>query len=196
MLDKLRGSLAGVLSSAGKAASKLIPYPTAWTMIGFFFAFLAFVFYGGGHPFVGGVLLAISGFFDLVDGAVAKATGRASQRGAFLDSTLDRVSEVMVYLGILVGAYVGPFLVLLALSMSLLVSYTRAKGDALNVNLAGIGIGERPERLLVLIVASLLGVVALGVLIVVLIALITFVQRTVTVSRALGRKPKAFAGRT
>ena len=76
----------------------------------------------------------------------------------------------------------------MALSLSLLVSYTRAKGDALGVNLAGIGVGERSERLVVLIVTSLLGIVGLGVLIIVLLALITFVQRTVTVSRALGRR--------
>jgi archaetidylinositol phosphate synthase len=75
------------------------------------------------------------------------------------------------------------------------VSYTRAKGDALGVSLAGIGVGERSERLVVLIVASLLGTVWLGVLIVALLALITFVQRTVAVSKALGR-PKTAAGAT
>ena len=194
MLDRLRGSLAEVLASLGKSAAKLVPSPTAWTLVGLLFALLAFAFYSRGHPFLGGPLLLVSGFFDVLDGAVARATGRTSQRGAFLDSTLDRVAEVLVYLGIIVGGYTNPSLVLVALSSSLLVSYTRAKGDALGVSLAGIGVGERPERLLVLIVASLLGVVWLGVLIVALLALITFVQRTVTVSRALGR-PKA-AGAT
>ena len=193
MLDKLRGSLGDALASMGRAASRVVPSPTAWTVVGLLFAFLAFVFYGGGHPFLGGLMLAVSGFFDVLDGAVARATGRTSQRGAFLDSTLDRVSEVVVFLGILVGGYTSPFLVTLALSLSLLVSYTRAKGDALGVNLAGIGVGERSERLVVLIVTSLLGIVWLGVLIVALLALITFVQRTVTVSRALGRRQRAVA---
>jgi len=193
VLDKLRGSLGDALASMGRAASRVVPSPTAWTVVGLLFAFLAFVFYGGGHPFLGGLMLAVSGFFDVLDGAVARATGRTSQRGAFLDSTLDRVSEVVVFLGILVGGYTSPFLVTLALSLSLLVSYTRAKGDALGVNLAGIGVGERSERLVVLIVTSLLGIVWLGVLIVALLALITFVQRTVTVSRALGRRQRAVA---
>jgi len=188
LLDKLRGSLSAVLESSGRWASKVLPSPTAWTIIGMLFAFLAFIFYGGRHPFVGGVLVMLSGFFDVLDGAVARATGKTSQRGAFLDSTLDRVSEVVVFLGILVGGYISPFFVLLALSLSLMVSYARAKGDALGVNLAGIGVGERSERLLVLIVTSLLGILALGVLIIALLALITFVQRTVTVSRALGRR--------
>jgi archaetidylinositol phosphate synthase len=190
VLDRLRGSLGALLASLGRAASKVIPSPTAWTVIGLLFAFLAFLFYSGRHPFVGGLLLAVSGFFDVLDGSVARATGRTSQRGAFLDSTLDRVSEVVVFLGILVGRYASPFLILVALALSLLVSYTRAKGDALGVNLAGIGVGERSERLVVLIVTSLLGIVGIGVLIIAVLALITFVQRTVKVSMALGRAQK------
>ena len=193
MLDRLRGSLTEVLASLGRSASKLVPSPTAWTLVGLLFSFLAFAFYSEKDPVPGGLMLAVSGFFDVLDGAVARATGRTSQRGAFLDSTLDRVAEVLVYLGIIIGGYTNPSLVLVALSFSLLVSYTRAKGDALGVSLAGIGVGERSERLVVLIVASLLGVVWLGVLIVALLALITFVQRTVTVSKALGR-PKASPG--
>jgi archaetidylinositol phosphate synthase len=187
MLDRLRGSLGALMASLGSKASKVIPRPTAWTIIGMFFAFLAFIYYAGGHPVVAGVLVMFSGFFDVLDGAVARATGKTSPRGAFLDSTLDRVSEVIIFLGILVGGYVSPFFVLLALSFSLLVSYTRAKGDALGVSLAGIGVGERSERLVVLIVTSLLSIVGLGVLIIALLAFITFVQRTVKVSRALGR---------
>jgi archaetidylinositol phosphate synthase len=194
VLDRLRGSLQGVLASLGSNASKIIPSPTAWTLIGMVFAFLAFVYYGGGHPVVAGLLVVLAGFFDVLDGAVARATGKTSTRGAFLDSTLDRVSEVVIFLGILLGAYVIPFFVLLALSFSLLVSYTRAKGDALGVNLAGVGVGERSERLVVLIVTSLLSIVALGVLIIVLLALITFVQRTVAINRSLGRVQKAPAG--
>jgi archaetidylinositol phosphate synthase len=190
VLDKLRGSLGNVLASMGRAASKVAPSPTAWTIVGLLFAFLAFLFYSGRHPFLGGLLLAVSGFFDVLDGAVARATGRTSRRGAFLDSTLDRVSEVVVFLGILVGNFTSPFLVFVALSLSLLVSYTRAKGDALGVNLSGIGVGERSERLIVLIASSLLGIVGIGVLIVALLALITFVQRTVAVTRALGRTAK------
>jgi archaetidylinositol phosphate synthase len=177
----------------GRSAAKLLPNPTAWTMVGLVFAFVAFLFYSGTHAFLGGLMLALSGFFDVLDGAVARATGRTSLRGAFLDSTLDRVAEVLVYLGIVIGGYTNDSLVLVALSLSLLVSYTRAKGDALGVSLAGIGVGERSERLVALILASLLGVVWLGVLVVAVLALVTFVQRTAAVSKALGRDQKAMA---
>jgi archaetidylinositol phosphate synthase len=188
VLDRLRGSLGAVLASLGSKAAKVIPSPTPWTLIGFVFASLAFIFYGGGNQTIAGLLVVLSGFFDLIDGAVARATGKISARGAFLDSTLDRVSEMLIFLGILLGNYVAPFFVLLALALSLLVSYTRAKGDALGVNLAGIGVGERSERFVVLIVTSLLGIVALGVLIIVVLALLTFVERTIRVSGALGRQ--------
>jgi archaetidylinositol phosphate synthase len=188
VLDRLRGSLGAVLASLGSKAAKVIPSPTPWTLVGFAFAFLAFIFYGGGNQTLAGLLVVLAGFFDVLDGAVASATGKISARGAFLDSTLDRVSEMLIFLGILLGNYVAPFFVLLALALSLLVSYARAKGDALGVNLAGIGVGERSERFVVLIITSLLGIVALGVLIVVVLALLTFVERTIRVSRALGRQ--------
>jgi archaetidylinositol phosphate synthase len=188
VLDRLRGSLGAVLASLGSKAAKVIPSPMPWTLIGFAFAFLAFFFYAGGDQPLAGLLVVLAGFFDVLDGAVARAKDKISARGAFLDSTLDRVSEMLIFLGILLGNYVAPFFVLLALALSLLVSYTRAKGDALGVNLAGIGVGERSERFVVLIVTSILGVVALGVLIVVVLALLTFVERTVRVSRALGRQ--------
>jgi len=191
LLDRLRGSLGAVLASVGSKAAKVIPSPTAWTLIAFVFAFLAFIFYGGGNQPFAGLLVILSGFFDVLDGAVARATGKISARGAFLDSTLDRVSELLIFFGILLGNYIAPFFVLLALALSLLVSYTRAKGDALGVDLAGIGVGERSERFVVLIVTSLLGIVALGVLIVVVLALATFVERTIRVSRALGRSRPA-----
>lgn len=189
MLDNLRSSLAEVFASIGRGASRVIPNPTAWTALGLLLAALAALSFWEGKAFYGGLALAGSGFFDIVDGAVARATGKTSQTGAFLDSTLDRVSEVLVFLGILVGGYSSAPVVLLALSLSLLVSYARAKGDALGVSLAGIGIGERSERLVVLIAASLLGFVWLGVAVVLLLALVTFVQRGVKVTRALMRRP-------
>ncbi|MDG6967659.1 MAG: CDP-alcohol phosphatidyltransferase family protein [Nitrososphaerota archaeon] len=188
MLDNLRTSLAAVFAYIGRGASKAIPNPTAWTALGLLLAALAAALFARGAPLEAGLALAGSGFLDIVDGAVARATGRTSQTGAFLDSTLDRVSEVLIYLGILVGGLASPPLVLVALSLSLLVSYARAKGDALGVSLAGVGIGERSERLVVLIVAALAGAAWLGVAVVLVLALVTFVQRAVRVTGALAKR--------
>ncbi len=172
----------------GKGASRVMPSPTAWTLFGLALSLVAAFFFsrGGAHnAAIAGLSLLGSGFVDIVDGSVARATARVSKRGSFLDSTLDRIGEAAIYFGILVGGYSTPSLVLLALTLSLLVSYTRAKADSLQVSLAGVGIGERSERLIVLILASLLGLVSWGVIVVVALAGITFVERVARVVAAL-----------
>jgi len=161
--------------------------PTFWTFVGFLFSILAGLLYAlkPGHPYLGALALIASGVFDVLDGAVARVMHRVSKAGAFNDSTLDRLAEVVVYAGIIDGAYTSSLLVLLALAFSLLVSYTRAKGDSLGVSLSGVGIGERAERLLVLIVFSIAGYVWIGVAIVLLLALLTFVQRYLAILQKL-----------
>jgi len=182
VLDRLRARLETNLQSVGNWFARLEGSPTAWTMVGLVISGIASAAYstsGYAGEAIGGVLVLVAGWFDIVDGAVARVTGRASKRGAFLDSTLDRVAEVAVFGGIMLGSYSPPILVLLALSFSLLVSYTRAKGDALGVALSGVGIGERSERLLILAVLSILGLAYWGVILVLAVALYTFLERTV-----------------
>ena len=182
MLDRLRARLESNLQSVGKGFAAIESSPTAWTIVGLLVSVLAAAAYassGFRGEAVGGALVLVAGCFDIVDGAVARVTGRTSKRGAFLDSTLDRVAEVAVFAGILVGGYSLSILVLLALSFSLLVSYTRAKGDALGVALSGVGIGERSERLLILAILSVLGLAYWGVLLVLIVALYTFLERTI-----------------
>ena len=182
MLDRLRARLETYLESVGKWFARLQTSPTAWTMVGLVMSIIASVAYstsGYAGQALGGVLVLAAGWFDIVDGAVARVTGRSSKRGAFLDSTLDRVAEVAVFGGIMLGGYSPPILVLLAICFSLLVSYTRAKGDALGVPLSGVGVGERSERLLILAILSILGLAFWGVLLVLIVALYTFLERTV-----------------
>ncbi len=188
MLDKLRGRISGFTLWLGRGAAQVMPSPTAWTVVGVMFSVLAAAFFAtGGYrgELGGGISVLVSGFFDVVDGAVARATGRISRRGAFLDSTLDRLGETSIYLGVLLGNYTSPVIVFVALSCSLLVSYSRAKADSLSVNLAGVGIGERSERLVVLVVASLAGLLAYGVLLVAALAAVTFATRVARVTATL-----------
>lgn len=191
MLDKLRGRIGDASLRLGRAMARAMPSPTAWTATGLVFSLLAAFLFSRGHPvdsFAAGLMVLVSGFFDVVDGAVARATGSVSRRGAFLDSTMDRVGETSIYLGILLGNSTTPAIVLLALAASLLVSYTRAKADALSVDLAGVGIGERSERLIVLAVAGLLDLVPLGVVVVAALAIVTFGERVIRVTRSLKQK--------
>lgn len=174
----------------GVVFSKVNSSPTSWTAVGLALSgFSGAAYYRGGYlgQLVGGILILAAGWFDIVDGAVARTTGKASERGAFLDSTLDRVAEVAIFLGILAGGLAPPVVVLTALSLSLLVSYTRAKGDALGVKLSGVGIGERSERLLILAVASLFGYAMWGVMLVAVVAGYTFVERSYRAVSALGQ---------
>ncbi|MDG6916735.1 MAG: CDP-alcohol phosphatidyltransferase family protein [Nitrososphaerota archaeon] len=200
MLDRLRGRLESSLRSVGTAFARVEGSPTAWTAVGLVLAVLAAAAYSTGRypeELLGGVLILVGGWFDIVDGAVARVTGRVSKRGAFLDSTMDRVAEVALFVGILLGRFADPATVLLALSLSLLVSYTRAKGDALGVRLAGVGIGERSERLLIVAVSSLVGLLDWGLLLVIVVAGFTFVERTYTAAKGLeGGGPEAAAAPT
>jgi archaetidylinositol phosphate synthase len=189
MLDRVRVKLGSYFVSLGRAFGRAVPSPTFWTGVGLAFAVLAGVSYwssGLMGEVVAGVLILVSGFFDVVDGAVARATGRVSKRGAFLDSTLDRVAEVAIYAGLLAGGFATGMLALAALSLSLLVSYTRAKADALGTSLSGVGIGERSERLIVLAISSILGLAYWGVVVVAVIAGFTFVERTYRAAKSLG----------
>ncbi len=190
MLDKLRAALNSKFLSTGRELSRLGVPPTGWTLLGLFFALFSSVAYGSqgfSGQVVGGLLILVSGLFDIIDGAVARATGKITKKGAFLDSTLDRLGEVAIYLGIMIGRYTSPEWVLVAVTFSLLVSYTRARAEALGTNLSGVGIGERSERLLILAILSLVGFASYGVILVAVVAIITFLDRTRIASKALSK---------
>jgi archaetidylinositol phosphate synthase len=155
--------------------------PDLLTILGFVLAVVAGLLYAfrNDQPYLAAVLIVLSGIADVLDGAVARVTNKVSKRGSFNDSTLDRVSEIAIFAGILYGGYLGGrgYVVLLALGFSLLVSYMRAKGESLSVKVSGVGVGERAERLIVLIIFSLVNYVWIGVYIVLILAFVTFVQR-------------------
>lgn len=190
MLNNLREGLKPALQNVGKVFAATGLSANFWTGVGLGFAFASAVVYGLHLPYsfvLGGVLLLISGFFDIVDGQVARVTGKTTKRGAFLDSVFDKIAEVAIFLGILIGNYSEGYLVLLAITLSLLVSYTRARAESLGVKLQGIGIGERAERLLVIAIVGMVGAAFLNyaVMIVIAIAGITFIQRIITTAKEI-----------
>lgn len=182
MLNNFRDVLKPTLEKIGKLFASTGLSANFWTFVGLGFALLSAVVYGLGMEFgliIGGVLLLVSGFFDIVDGQVARVT-RASKKGEYLDSMFDKISEVAIFLGILIGGYAESYIILVAITLSLLVSYARAKSDIINIKLQGIGIGERAERLLVIAVVGIVGFMDYAVFIVAIIAAITLIQRMIT----------------
>ncbi|MCE9617725.1 MAG: CDP-alcohol phosphatidyltransferase family protein [Nitrosarchaeum sp.] len=191
MLNNLRGILQPTLEKIGKTFASTGLSPNFWTVIGLVFALASALIYGLGLEFgliIGGMLLLVSGFFDMVDGQVARATGKTSQKGSYLDSMFDKIAEVAIFLGLIVGGYAEPYLVMLAITLSLLVSYARAKSDALNIKLQGVGIGERAERLLVIAIIGIIGYMEPAVIIVVVIAGITLIQRMIVTAKNIKEK--------
>jgi archaetidylinositol phosphate synthase len=137
---------------------------------------------------IGGILLLISGFFDVIDGSVARATKQTSKKGAFLDSSFDKISEAIIFIGIAAGNLANPILCMIALSLSILVSYVRARAESLGVELKGIGIGERAERLLIIAIMGMvpvIGAMQWAVIVVSVVAGLTLIQRIAAASKKL-----------
>jgi CDP-diacylglycerol--glycerol-3-phosphate 3-phosphatidyltransferase len=131
--------------------------PNALTTAGCAVTLTAALFFYLGHVRTGGFLVLIGGIFDILDGRVARDGRRMSTVGAFYDSTLDRFSEMAVFVGI-ASLYVSRagsaasgmiYAVMLAMGGSLMVSYTRARAEALGLDCRG-GLMERAERILLL----------------------------------------------
>jgi CDP-diacylglycerol---glycerol-3-phosphate 3-phosphatidyltransferase len=138
--------------------------PNNITTIGFLVTISAGIAFFMGHPRIAGALVLLGGFFDIIDGEVARGTGQVTVFGSFYDSTLDRMSEVVMFIGIL-SLYGGwhpdfdypwmVYIVGLAMGGSLMVSYTRSKAEAMGLN-CNVGMMQRTERVLLIGASALL----------------------------------------
>jgi CDP-diacylglycerol--glycerol-3-phosphate 3-phosphatidyltransferase len=134
--------------------------PNGLTLIGFAITTVGAVLVGLGGWIVGGLVVFFGGVFDMFDGTLARATGKASRLGAFMDSTFDKIGEILVFVGVVAGlqgagaANVPVLVAVAALGASIMVSYTRAKSDALGysagMGLAAVGIMPREVRLVII----------------------------------------------
>jgi len=186
MLNNLRDSLKPTLEKIGKIFASTGLSPNVFTAIGLGFAFASSIVYGINVEYsliFGGIILLISGFFDIVDGQVARFTKKITKTGGFIDSIFDKIAEVAIFFGILIGNYADPYLVIIAITLSLLVSYMRAKADSMSIKLQGVGIGERAERLLVIAIIGIIGFMEIALIIVIIIAAITLGQRIIAISK-------------
>jgi CDP-diacylglycerol--glycerol-3-phosphate 3-phosphatidyltransferase len=183
--NKARNSFRHVTEPAGHALAKAGFTANSLTVIGLAGSVGAGFLIASGYARVGGLLSLLSGLPDMLDGAVAKATGRSSRRGAFLDSVVDRLSDAavlagIVWLGISRNEPRVAVLAAMVLALSLIVSYVKARAESLGYE-CNVGIAERPERVVVLGVALLVGHVLAGLWVLVIAAAITVVQRIMRV---------------
>ena len=139
-------------------------HPNLISTAGFLVTCSSGYFFHQHHVRTAGLLILLGGLFDLFDGTVARRTGLASAFGAFYDSTLDRMSEIVVYLGLLslyndyrleLGDVGMIYWIVLALAGSLMISYTRARAEGLNVE-CHVGLMQRAERVILIGLAALL----------------------------------------
>jgi archaetidylinositol phosphate synthase len=189
LLNKFRKHLQPILEKIGILFASTGLSPNIFSLIGFIITILSSIIFGINSlqfdptinfSAIGSFFLLVGGFFDVIDGSVAKITKKSSRKGSFLDSTLDKISETIIFLGIAIGELANPILCLIAVSSSLLVSYTRSRAETLGIDLSGVGFGERAERILILAVMGLLPFahsLEYGVIIVIGISIITIIQR-------------------
>lgn len=143
-----------------KLLIKIRVSPNLITVLSLVITIFAFWVYKNGVFWLGGIILFFSSILDTFDGELARQTNKVTKFGGFLDSTIDRVNEFLIYLGLFVYYYhradYAIYWVFFALFGSIMVSYTRARGEGLGIS-PQVGIFERFVRLLFLIVGSFAG---------------------------------------
>lgn len=137
-------------------------HPNILTAIGVSINVGCAVLFGIGEFFLAGVVLIVANLFDMLDGNVARQTGNVTKFGGFLDSSLDRLSDMVAFLGIMMfyagnstqHSLLNVFLAGIGMIASVMVSYTTARSEALGVK-ANVGFLQRPERIVLLIIGAL-----------------------------------------
>ena len=173
--------------------------PNYLTAFGFFVSVGAGYLFWQGHFFWAALVLLASGICDALDGALARGSNRVTTFGKFLDSTLDRYSEIAVFLGIFLFYHErtgwadhpwGELLALLGMAASLMVSYSRARAEGLGEE-CKVGLMERPERITLLVAGAVFGATVFFWVLWALVVLATFtaLQRLFYI-RSKTRKPE------
>ena len=191
MADPLGKYIRAIAKYPGSILAKTKITPDQVTIVGLLANCAAayFIAQGGLSFFVMGILIWITGFFDALDGSVARHTLRVTKFGSFFDSVLDRYSDSVIYLGILayflrLGNADYVILVTVAMIGSLAVSYVRAKAESLDLE-CEVGLMPRTNRIVLLGAAFCIGQVFWGLLIVAVLTHLTVLQRILHVRKKL-----------
>jgi CDP-diacylglycerol---glycerol-3-phosphate 3-phosphatidyltransferase len=179
------------------ARTKVTPDQVTWC--GFLLTLVAAALAATGHLFAAGWVMLLSGFFDIIDGALARSTNQVTKFGGVLDSTLDRISEASILLGLISyflfysGTEFYKWIVLLigfTLIFSFVVSYIRSRAEAAGID-CQVGIFTRTERVIILALGLLIGLnlsLTIALAITAVLSLVTVIQRLVFVQRQVEGK--------
>jgi phosphatidylglycerophosphate synthase len=164
--------------------------PNVLTVIGAGFALPAFISIAFGHFTTGAVFLLVSGLFDLMDGALARGTNRVTIFGGFLDSVLDRYSDLLIMCGILIyfmshGAHLEVIATFIASIGVAVIPYARARAEAARLS-CSTGLLERPERLLLIICGLFFNLLGYAIFLLAIFTHVTVIQRVLYVRRMSG----------
>ncbi|MFQ5758819.1 MAG: archaetidylinositol phosphate synthase [Candidatus Bathyarchaeia archaeon] len=194
MLTKLKKKFQLWISTEAKLAHNIGLTPNHVSALGIVFAVFSAIIYWRWRflqlsLITAPIFLLISGFCDALDGAIARIHGETTTFGKFLDSMLDRYADAIIFCGIIFGGLCDPFWGVITLIGSLMVSYARARAEALGVEMEAVGVAERAERLIILATASFLSVVWLealnwAVIVLAVLTSLTVLQRVVYFLRA------------
>ena len=191
-LDSLRGAVYRIIDPLTDWLTRRRVHPNLLTTVGFLVTMSSALAFHQHHVRTAGLLILLGGFFDILDGRVARLTQLGSKFGAFYDSTLDRISELTVFIGILslyndyrleLGDVGMIYLIMLAMAGSLMISYTRARAEALGLD-CRVGLMPRAERVVLIGCASLFfGESWDGLILKVVIALLAVLTNLTAVQR-------------
>ena len=179
MLNKLRPFIEIILDPI---VSRMRINPNIITIAGLLLSVVAAYMFARGDLLLGGVFIALSGFVDILDGIIARKNHSTTTFGGVLDSTMDRFSDAIIFIGIIAGGFIDWFIGILTILASFTVSYVRARAESEGIK-CNVGIAERPERLLILIAGAFIGyfydpfVMYLAVILVMLLGYLTVIQR-------------------
>jgi CDP-diacylglycerol--glycerol-3-phosphate 3-phosphatidyltransferase len=151
-----------IIDAMVRALASAGVHPNILTTIGVIINALCGVLFGFGQFFWAGIVLIVANLFDMLDGNVARRTGNVTKFGSFLDSSLDRLSDMFAFVGIMMfyagnspqHSILNVFLAGVGMMMSVMISYTTARSEGLGVK-ANVGFVQRPERVVLLIIGAL-----------------------------------------
>ena len=191
MFPKLHDLVRKLMEYPARGVKAMGFSPNALTMIGLVLTIVPAYFLFIGCEMWGAIWIIISSLFDMLDGAVARITGRDSKFGAFFDSTIDRYSEFIIFMGLLgwqmqhlntPNFRPDVMITLIALVGSFMVSYTRARAEGLGIE-CKVGLFGRPERIVVLVVGLLIHQLFWTLVILAIVTHVTTYQRVLHVYR-------------